>query len=184
MLAAHTPAGATLPYAYLFAPRHAALPPGFEPMPEPVVLDAIARIGGTEPHAYTATCAFEAFLAELAARCWQPRHAARLSVQFLVAFGNELTPRLDATQRIRSTALEPNELAALSSPPLAAYIDQQQLSTFQLPMAHPAPHPTPHASSSPFATTGGVAPRPMMQRPPLPPMMQGPPLPPSPPGAA
>ena len=61
----------------------------------------------------------------------QPDIAARLSVEFTVAFGSELTARLDINHRIRSTRLEPEQLATLRALPYAPFVDQNALQMFQ-----------------------------------------------------
>ena len=92
---------------------------------------ALTAIGRVDPSGYAATLAFESFLASLAAACWQPQHVSRLSVDFLVAFGCELTPRLDVNHRIRSTELAAADKAKLRAPPFAAFADQAALAAFQ-----------------------------------------------------
>ena len=57
--------------------------------------------------------------------------ANALSVEFLVAFGNELGERLDIRQRVRSTTLMADELHTLRTPPFAALVDQGMLGMFQ-----------------------------------------------------
>jgi hypothetical protein len=57
--------------------------------------------------------------------------AARLSVEFTVAFGTELTSRLDINHRVRSTKLTPEELTTLRSPPFAPFVDEIALQIFQ-----------------------------------------------------
>ena len=55
----------------------------------------IGMMGKTDPHSYALLVAFESFLARLAKQ-WDLKVISGLSVDFLVAFGAELTPRLDA----------------------------------------------------------------------------------------
>ena len=95
------------------------------------MLSCVTVIGSTDPSAYAATLAFESFLAKLAARCWQPQHIGKLSVDFLVAFGCELTPRLDVNHRIRSTELTAADKAKLRAPPFSGFVDQTALAAFQ-----------------------------------------------------
>ena len=76
------------------------------------------------------TDAFEGFLENLAATHWGAAQVAPLPVDFLLAFGRELTPRLDLMARVRGAQMEAAEVAA-RAPPFAAFVDQQQLATFQ-----------------------------------------------------
>ena len=87
-------------------------------------------MGKTDPQSYALLAAFESFLARAAQR-WDLTQAAALSVEFLVAFGSELTPRLDVNTRIRTSKLNPAELATLQSPPYLPFIDQNALQMFQ-----------------------------------------------------
>ena len=97
-----------------------------------VLLQAIASIGKPSPEAARrVTDAFEGFLSNLAATHWGAAQVAPLPVDFLLAFGRELTPRLDLMARVRGAKMEAAEVAALRSPPFAAFVDQQQLATFQ-----------------------------------------------------
>ena len=43
----------------------------------------------------------------------------------------ELVPRLDLMARVRGAKMEAAEVASLRAPPFAAFVDQQQLATFQ-----------------------------------------------------
>jgi hypothetical protein len=93
---------------------------------EPSALsDAISAIGGTSPASHALTLAFESFLARLAACAWTSAHVQPLSVEFLVAFSCELTPRLDVHDRIRSSELSAPQVRVLSSPPFCAYANQE-----------------------------------------------------------
>lgn len=87
-------------------------------------------MGKTDPQSYALLAAFESFLA-LVAKRWDLSQSATLSVEFLVAFGAELTPRLDVNTRIRTSKLSPAELATLRSPTYLPYIDQNALEMFQ-----------------------------------------------------
>ena len=64
---------------------------------------------------------------------WGDEDAAELSVAFLVAFGNELTPRLDIKHRIRSRQLEKADAAWLRSLPLTWGFEARDLDQFQGP---------------------------------------------------
>ena len=76
------------------------------------------------------TVAFESFLSKLVAS-WRPHDVSRLSVNFLIAVGAELTRRLDVHHRIRSTKLSAAELATLRSLPFKNFVDLATLNTFQ-----------------------------------------------------
>lgn len=94
------------------------------------MLDAISSIGKITPVALAVTQAFEAYLSHLV-QTWGEREAAALSVEFLVAFGNEMTKRLDVNNRIRSTGLSPQEIQILSTQPFCNFVDSEALETFQ-----------------------------------------------------
>jgi len=117
--------------AFVWHEVGAALPRGFGPVTEPQQLEALAALGGKTPLAHALTAAFEDFLKTLAREVWTPTHVRAVSVQFLVAFSAELTPRLDVHHRIRSTALTSAEQHTLSSAPFATFVDQSTLTTFQ-----------------------------------------------------
>ena len=87
-------------------------------------------MGKTDAQSYALLVAFETFLARAAAR-WDAAQAAALSVEFLVAFGAELTPRLDVMNRIRTAKLSAAELKTLKSPPHNAFVEQSTLEMFQ-----------------------------------------------------
>ena len=59
------------------------------------------------------------------------RCAATLSAAFLVAFGNELTPRLDIEHALRSRPLPPDELAWLRVLTPAVAFNRGLIDTFQ-----------------------------------------------------
>jgi len=94
------------------------------------LLDTIKHIGDPTPDGVALAEAFEAWLAERA-RGWTTADVAELPVEFLIAFGRELTPRLDIGHRIRSTKLSEDELATLSQPPFCHYVDATLLASFQ-----------------------------------------------------
>lgn len=126
-----TPGG--VPDTFLFvdrprAPTHAAA--GFAPLDDAVLLQAISKIGSLEPTSLAATKAFEAYLTSRA-KGYTDQSTARLSVEFLVAFGAELTPRLNVDHRARVTTLSEAELRTLTSSPFASFVDQNNLRTFQ-----------------------------------------------------
>ncbi|KAL3935794.1 MAG: hypothetical protein SGBAC_008758 [Bacillariaceae sp.] len=105
---------------------------GFAVLDDNQVVSAIAILGlGSSPHSITLTKAFEAWLSELAASHWGDLEVSKLSVEFLIAFGNELTERLGINHRILSTALTQDEMDILSEPPFAPYILPELLEDFQ-----------------------------------------------------
>ena len=112
------------------------MPAGFAVVDDKQLLDAIGAMGQVQSadpsfQPLVVTVAFEGFLAAVAARSWQPAHASRCSVEFCVAFGQELTQRLNINHRVRTTKLTPEELATLRSPPFAPFVDQSALQMFQ-----------------------------------------------------
>ena len=107
------------------------LPSGWTVLSDDALLSALDHLGEAAPLPLAALKAFEQYLAHKAATCWGEAQAARLSVDFLIAFGCELTPRLDVHHRIRSGPLRDEELAALTSPPLCRFVDQAMLARFQ-----------------------------------------------------
>ena len=108
-----------------------ANPSGFTILDDEQMLEAISSIGKITPVALAITQAFEAYLAQLVQLYWAEPEASQLSIEFLVAFGNELTPRLDINNRIRSTRLAPQEIEILSRQPFANFVDNESLETFQ-----------------------------------------------------
>ena len=123
-------ASAGTPAAYAFGPRGATPPAGFSVAADQTMLDALGKFGALEPHPMAVTVAFESFLSKLVAS-WRPHDVSRLSVNFLIAFGAELTRRLDVHHRIRSTKLSAAELATLRSLPFKNFVDLATLNTFQ-----------------------------------------------------
>lgn len=117
--------------AYIFLPRDSSKPCGFKVLQDAYIMQAVSRIGETSPHAYAVTLAFENFLSALAKDKWHVQHTAQLSVEFLVAFGAELTPRLDINNRICTQRLSFEDKQKLSNAPYAAYVDQAILQSFQ-----------------------------------------------------
>lgn len=134
------------------------LPSGWVALQDDIMLRALSLIGQTDPMALAATKAFEAYLTTQVAN-WGPAEAARLSSDFLVAFGNEMTPRLDVHHRIRSCKLSAQEVDALRASPA---VDQAVLRTFQGAQAAVATNdvppqwlalPAPHTSDATSAVT-------------------------------
>ncbi|CAJ1933304.1 unnamed protein product [Cylindrotheca closterium] len=108
-----------------------ANPSGFTILDDEQMLEAISSIGKITPVALAITQAFEAYLAQLVQLYWAEPEASQLSIEFLVAFGNEMTPRLDINNRIRSTRLVPQEIEILCQQPFANFVDNESLETFQ-----------------------------------------------------
>merc|ERR550514_2479605 len=79
-----------------------SLPAGWRVLDEPTLLSALDHMGEVSALPLAAMKAFEKYLARKVAT-WGEDEAKSLSVQFLVCFGLELTPRLDVHHRIRST---------------------------------------------------------------------------------
>lgn len=116
--------------ACAFVMRGAPLPPGFALATDAELTTSIGMMGKTDAQSYALLVAFETFLARAAAT-WDAAQAAALSVEFLVAFGAELTPRLDVMNRIRTAKLSAAELKTLKSPPHNAFVEQSTLEMFQ-----------------------------------------------------
>jgi hypothetical protein len=95
------------------------------------VLDAIARMGQATPDANAISKAFEAWLEQMAIS-WGDLEVSGLSVDFLIAFGNELTGRLGVSHRILSSALSDDDIKVLLEPPFVNYVRPELLEQFQL----------------------------------------------------
>ena len=108
----------------------ATLPEGWVLLDDATLLSALDRLGDPEPLPLAATRAFEHFLARCA-RAWSDAEVSTLSIDFLVAFGRELTPRLDAHHRMRSRPLTEEEIRTVCSPPFAMGIDSHVLRRYQ-----------------------------------------------------
>jgi len=104
---------------------------GFIIFDDKVLLDSLQHMGQTTPEALAATKAFEHYLAATAKASWTTETIQKLSVEFLVAFAVEMTPRLDINHRVRSCRLTSEEVTTLSSAPFASFVDQGMLRTFQ-----------------------------------------------------
>jgi len=104
---------------------------GFTLFDDKVLLDSLQQIGTTSPAGLAATIALEAYLAATAKASWSTDTVRSLSVEFLTAFGVEMTPRLDVNHRVRATKLSPDDVRTLSTPPFNAFVDQSTLRTFQ-----------------------------------------------------
>jgi hypothetical protein len=93
----------------------------------------IEELGQASPVGAAAAATFEKLLVSEYVPFWGDEDAAELSVAFLVAFGNELTPRLDIKHRIRSRQLEKADAAWLRSLPLTWGFEARDLDQFQGP---------------------------------------------------
>jgi hypothetical protein len=94
------------------------------------MLEAIAIMGKLTPKALAITKAFEAYLSQTA-WTWGDREACGFAVEFLIAFGNELSSRLDINHRIRSTKLTDEEIEILSKEPFCNHVDREAMQCFQ-----------------------------------------------------
>lgn len=108
----------------------APLPGGYRVLDDATLLSALDHLGVPEPLPLAVTNAFELYLARKAA-AWTEVDVRAFSMEFLVAFGRELTPRLDAHHRVRSCKLTPEELRRLSTPPFNVGVDARVLYRYQ-----------------------------------------------------
>ena len=100
------------------------------PSTDKEMIEAVSQMGQTTPIALAVTKAFEAYLSQIA-WTWGDREASTLSVDFLIAFGNELSTRLDVNHRIRSTKLSEHEVQVLSNEPFCNYVEKETMQVFQ-----------------------------------------------------
>jgi hypothetical protein len=120
---------------YLFANRRAfeRLDPDehdYVALSDEKMIEAVGKIGIVTPLSLALTEAFEAYLSQLA-KNWGDRDVSCLSVETLLAFGRELTPRLDINNRIRSWKLSDEELLILSSESFAGCVDMRAMQQYQ-----------------------------------------------------
>jgi hypothetical protein len=121
---------------FAFADRHAfekmksSSKTNYMAFSEDEMVEAVSHIGMINPVALAATEAFEAYLSQLAKE-WGDREVACLSIEFLVAFGRELSVRLDANNRLRSTKLSTEEMLILATEPFASCVDAELMHFFQ-----------------------------------------------------
>jgi hypothetical protein len=94
------------------------------------MMQAVTCIGETTPRALAITKAFEAYLSQTA-WTWGDKEAYGFSVEFLIAFGNELSTRLDINHRIRSTKLSDEEVDVLAQQPFCNYVQPEAMQVFQ-----------------------------------------------------
>merc|ERR1719238_1801863 len=123
-----------------------SLPAGWRVLDEPTLLSALDHMGEVSALPLAAMKALEKYLARKVAT-WSEDEAKSLSVQFLVCFGLELTPRLDVHHRIRSTKLTDEEMAVLTSPPYPHFVDQALLERYQK-TSNPTTNPPTNNSST------------------------------------
>ena len=93
------------------------------------VLNAIKSVGLPTEHGIALTIAFETYLAGVTSN-WGDHEASSLSVEFLVAFGTEMTKRLDVNHRIRSGMLSESDVAILKAEPFSACVDISALQAY------------------------------------------------------
>lgn len=103
------------------------LPQGWVQLDDSLLLAAVGHIGRSAPLPLAVTEAFEHYLSKQCSN-WGPDQTAHLSNDFLIAFGRELTPRLDIHHRIRSTRLSEEEVIRLTA---STCVDQNVLRLFQ-----------------------------------------------------
>lgn len=119
-------------FAFIDRPKpQEQLPPGWILLEDCMLLSAVSNLGTAAALPLAATEAFEQYLAKKASS-WGANQAAHFSLDFLLAFGVELTPRLDIHHRIRSQQLTEAEIAFLTAPPAVHYLDQSILRHFQV----------------------------------------------------
>ena len=94
-------------------------------------LAAIETVGQPTPEGIAFTEAFEALLTEEYVGWWEDADAATLSTAFIVAFGNELTQRLDLEHALRSRPLPPDDITWLRALPPAIVFNRSLIDTFQ-----------------------------------------------------
>jgi len=117
-------------FAYLGVDVVTAMAPGWSEVPRDQLMQSIEHIGSLTPTGYAITDAVELYLTDVAKQ-WSDTVAAELPISFTLAFGRELTTRIDINHRIRSMKLTREDVAALASPPFSAFVDQTVLRTFQ-----------------------------------------------------
>lgn len=103
---------------------------GFSILDDQRILDAIAKMGQTTPESIAITKAFEAWLTQTA-KNWGDTEVSKLSVDFLIAFGNEITERLGVNHRILSTALSDDEVEVLSREIFIKHVKPELVQQFQ-----------------------------------------------------
>ena len=94
-------------------------------------LQIIEQIGQSTERGIAFTGTFERLLAAEYVPFWRDADVAAFSVAFLVAFGMELTPRLDISHAMRSRKMTEEEVIWLRELPAAVGIDKRLLDVFQ-----------------------------------------------------
>ena len=107
-----------------------SLPEDYQVLDDSNVIDAISNMGSSHPCALAVLEAFEDYVKSKAEN-WSDEDISLLSVEFLVAFGRELTTRLDVHHRIRSKKLSNDEILLLRNEPYASYVNQGMIGAFQ-----------------------------------------------------
>ena len=108
----------------------------YEILDDKQLMKAIAEMGSVNADSVAITKAFENWLEDMAKTHWGDNEVSKLSVDFLVAFGNELTERLGVNHRILSSELSEEEMQVLSQPPFCYHVDPELLETFQIQTIH------------------------------------------------
>ena len=92
---------------------------------------ALEEVGQPTQLGIAFTVAFERTLIEEFVNWWTDEDASALSVAFVTAFGNELTPRLDLVHALRSRRLPAEDIAWLRSLPPQVAFDRRLIDAFQ-----------------------------------------------------
>ena len=110
--------------------KKSPLPLGWEVLDDRLTLEAIDHIGDFTPLSSAVLRAFEKYL-ETKAQQWSGADVENLSVQFLICFGKELTPRLDINHRCRTRLLTTEEAGVLSTAPYNQFVDGNVMRLYQ-----------------------------------------------------
>ena len=110
--------------------KSATLPLGWEVLDDRLTLEAIDHIGDFTPLSLAVLRAFEKYL-ETKAQQWTGVDVENLSVQFLICFGKELTPRLDVNHRCRTRLLTTEEAGVISTAPYNQFVDGNVMRLYQ-----------------------------------------------------
>ena len=95
------------------------------------MIQAIDCIGNIDPLSLAITKAFEHYLSWLVQEWGDMGAASSFSIEFLAAFGRELTERFDLNSRIRSGTLTEEDLKVLSTKAFAHCVDPEVMWAFQ-----------------------------------------------------
>jgi hypothetical protein len=110
--------------------KKSPLPLGWEVLDDRLTIEAIDHIGDFTPLSSAVLRAFEKYL-ETKAQQWTGADVENLSVQFLICFGKELTPRLDINHRCRTRLLTTEEAGVLSTAPYNQFVDGNVMQLYQ-----------------------------------------------------